>query len=149
MRLGGLPWRQGVHECRPLSDRRPEPPVPIVCDGGLRFHAQSDPPGGIAFQDDGVGHPGDMGEPVAVHGHLADRPALNTVLQAVAVLSSIAHERGCLSPLKDARVSGVLDGLRREAVERGTPPQGMRRAAARRPQEAPRYPRSWNADRQA
>jgi integrase len=67
----------------------------------------------------------DPGDPAAVYGylvHLADRKKLATVLTVAAVLSSVAQERGYLSPLKDARVAAALDGLRREAAEKGLRP---------------------------
>jgi integrase len=78
----------------------------------------------LAFETwaSGAGFPSDPGDSAAVYGylvHLADRKALATVCTVAAVLSSYAQERGHLSPLKNERVAGMLDGLRREAAEKG------------------------------
>jgi integrase len=68
-----------------------------------------------------AGFPSEPNDPAAVYGYLvhhADRKKLATVLNVAAVLSSVAQERGFLSPLKDARIAAALDGLRREAAEK-------------------------------
>jgi integrase len=69
-----------------------------------------------------AGFPSDPGNPVAVYGylaHLADRKALATIRKVAACLSSIAKERGHVSPLKNDRIAGLLSGLRRETAEKG------------------------------
>jgi integrase len=70
------------------------------------------------------GFSNDPGDPAAVYGylvHLSKIKALATVLKIAACLSSVAQERGHLSPLKNPRVAAALDGLRRKTAEEQIP----------------------------